>query len=154
MPVCVAVCEFVFTVYFKWFILCLLSELLRVFRADDRTEPVHTLQQVAVLPVHRCAPASEDNYHLPVHRCAPAAEAQSHPVSGPAPERVQLAASHRTRQAVQSTRFRTVSVTPFLFHFFCHYVSVTFQADMLVVISGTALVRLSMAASHFMGRIL
>lgn len=75
-----------------------LSELLRVFRADACTQPVYSLQQVVVLPVHRCASASESACYSPVLRDAPTAEAQCHPASWPAPERLQLAASDWTRQ--------------------------------------------------------
>ncbi|TDH17039.1 hypothetical protein EPR50_G00004240 [Perca flavescens] len=61
--------------------LCNGEELLRVLSANTCTEPVYDLQQVVVLPVHRCASASESPCHFPVHRYAPATEAQWHPVS-------------------------------------------------------------------------
>lgn len=49
------------------------EELLRLLSANSCTQPVYTLQQVVVLPVHRCASASESPHHFPVHRHAPAA---------------------------------------------------------------------------------
>ena len=106
-----ALCVCVFSVYYifntRLFFVCL-SELLRVFRANTCTEPVYTLQQVVVLPVHRCTSASESHFNFPVHRLAPTTEAQCCPVSRHAPERLQLPASDWTRQAWLFTYFKSV----------------------------------------------
>lgn len=93
----------VLNVYFKYkegFLCVPLPELLRVLRAHTCTEPVYTLQQVVVLPVHRCASASASPYQFQIHRSAPTTEAQCHPASWPAPERLHLPASNWTRQDI------------------------------------------------------
>lgn len=67
----------------------LLPELLRVPGAHARPEPVHSLQQVAVLPVHRRAPAPPSRLHVAVRRRARAT-----------PEGLQLPPCGRTRQDI------------------------------------------------------
>lgn len=91
----------VFTVCFETAQVSL-SDLLRVHGADACTQPLYALQQVVVLPVHRCAPASQSLYQLAICRLLPAAEGRccSAPVSWPALERRQLPASPCSRQAM------------------------------------------------------
>lgn len=74
--------------FFPWSVFASFSELLRVSRADARSEPVHALQQVALLPVHRCAPAP------PSRRGGAQARRRA------TPERLQLSPRQRTRQDV------------------------------------------------------
>lgn len=101
---CVYVCVFVVYSKQRRFFFVFLSELLTVPRANTCTESVYTLQQVALLPVHRCASAPESSCHYPVHRPAPSSEAWSQPVYWPAPERLQLPATDWTRQDIYICR--------------------------------------------------
>lgn len=77
-----------------------LPDLLRVHRAHTCTESLHPVQQVVVLPVHRCAPASESPCCSPVRWFIPAADAQFQPVSWSSPEELRSAASCWTRQEI------------------------------------------------------
>lgn len=108
-PVCICVCESVREKFVcvcllyikqKRFFFVFLSELLTVPRANTCTESVYSLQQVVVLPVHRCASAPESSCHYSVHRLTPSSEAWCQPVCWPTPERLQLPATNWTRQDI------------------------------------------------------
>lgn len=97
---CVCLCACVLGVcQYMTGLLLSVAALRRVPRAQASPEPVYILQQVAVLPVYRHAPAPES--HPSVLRPAPTPEAL-YPMCRPAPEGPdgpQLPASTRTRQA-------------------------------------------------------
>lgn len=110
--VCLCVCVLGVCQYMTGLLLCV-AALRRVPRAQASPEPVYILQQVAVLPVYRHAPAPES--HPSVLRPAQTPEAH-YPMCRSAPEGPdvpQLPAATRTRQASLFPRQVPPSLTAF-----------------------------------------